>query len=121
MGDFDTPEWQEEIRTVGLHSQEAEDIMREFISDVSRQAKRIAPKRTGLMASRIRWSVQSGVGGFSGTVSAPAPANLLATRSGKRLQSRSWGHVVHLWHPAHDAFLRTAVDSVASAYETDEV
>lgn len=119
--DFSDPELREQIREIGLHSEEAEDIMRQAMSDTSRQAKLIAPKRTGRMASRITWSIQDSVGGISGTVSAPAPANLLSTRTGKRLQSRAWGHRVRLWHVADDAFLKRAFMEVQGLFETDEV
>ena len=121
MADFDDPELRDEIKSVGLHSQEAEDIMRQAMSDTARQAKVIAPRRTGKMASRIRWSVADSVGGITGTVSAPAPANLLSTAKGIRHQTRAWGHRVSLWHKADDAFLRRSFDDVRGLFETDEV
>jgi hypothetical protein len=118
MGDLDNPELEERMREIGLHSEEAEDIMREFAAEVASAAKGIAPRRTGKMASRIRSSVSNSVGGISGKVTAPAPANLLATRTGIRWQTRAWGHVVRLPHLANRPFLKMAYREVHSVFET---
>lgn len=120
--DFSDPELRAEIKSVGLHSEEAESIMKQAMADTARQAKAIAPRRTGKMAGRIRWSVADSIGGITGTVSAPAPANLLSTRKGLRHQTRAYGRVVSLWHPAHNPFLRIAFAEVGTLYgEPDEV
>jgi hypothetical protein len=122
MGDLDeNPELDEKMREIGLHSDEAADLMREFASQVAAEAKAIAPKRTGKMASRIRSSVSDSVGGISGKVTAPAPANLLATRTGIRWQTRAWGHVSRIPHVAHFPFLKLSYDAVKSVFDTHSV
>lgn len=112
--DLDSPELREQIIEVGLHSPEAERILREFAQEVATAAKALAPKRTGKMASRIRSGVSDSAGGMVAKISAPAPANLLATYSGLRHQARAWGHPVSLWHKAHDPFLKYAFRAVAA-------
>lgn len=123
MGDdlVSNRELQEQIREIGLHSDEAVELMRSVMSDTAREAKVIAPHRTGRMAAGIRWSVSDSAGGISGKVSAPAPANLLSTAKGVRRQTVAWGR--HLFEPilhtAHNPFLRTAFHATASLYGDD--
>jgi hypothetical protein len=118
----DDDELRRAIEAEGLHSEEAENLMRSAMSETAREAKLIAPHRTGLMASRIRWSVQESAGGVTGKVTAPAPANLLSTRSGIRKQLFAWGHRLFppLEHPAHDPFLKRAFYETAKLFRSDD-
>ena len=92
-----------------LHSEDMRHLMEDIAGDISEIAATIAPKRTGRMASRIKGSTVDGMFGWSGVVSAPAPAGLLSTESGLRAQTSAWGHPVRLWHRADNAFLKKSL------------
>lgn len=99
-----------------MHSDDMERLMSELAAEVATAAKVLAPKRTGRMAGRIRSRTENSAVGIIGRVTAPAPANLLSTAKGIRHQTRAWGHVVSIWHPAHNPFLRNALQVVRGVW-----
>jgi hypothetical protein len=92
-----------------MRSDDMTRLMQDVAEDVADIARGIAPHRTGRMASRIKASTQDTLIGVAGVVTAPAPANLLSTATGLRLQSRAWGHVVRLYHKADNSFLKRSL------------
>jgi hypothetical protein len=97
-----------------MRSEDMERLMSDIARDVAGIAEGLAPSRTGRMRSRIKSSTVDGLFGWSGVVSAPAPAGLLSTSSGFREQTRAWGHPVRLWHRADNAFLKRSLTLFSS-------
>jgi hypothetical protein len=92
-----------------MRSDDMERLMQDVAEDVADIARGIAPKKSGRMAGRIKAGTQDTLFGTEGVVSAPAPANLLSTSTGLRLQNHAYGHVVHIWHKANNAFLKRSL------------